>query len=128
MTEHTPVQPVSDRLLEVHDLKTYFFTHAGVVKAVQGVSFHLDRGETLGIVGESGSGKSVTALSIMRLIPQPPGRFEGGKVIFRDLPIIDVSEVSRGHGKRPRRVDHSIPEARMRDIRGDDIAMIFQDP
>lgn len=61
-------------LLEVTDLSTHFFTHAGVVKAVNGVSFTLDRGETLGIVGESGSGKTVAALSLMRLVPDPPGR------------------------------------------------------
>ena len=116
-----------DHLLEVDTLRTYFHTHAGVVKAVQGVSFHLDKGETLGIVGESGSGKSVTALSIMRLIPQPPGRFETGRVLFRDQRIIDVDMV-QGDGGRVRRVDRSVSEAQMRRIRGGDIGMIFQDP
>ena len=69
-------------MLEVKDLKTYFKTDAGIVKAVDGISFTLGKGETLGIVGESGSGKSVTNLSIMRLIPSPPGRIVGGEVVF----------------------------------------------
>jgi oligopeptide transport system ATP-binding protein len=126
MTE-APVRS-GDTLLQVHNLRTYFHTHDGIVKAVQGVSFHLNKGETLGIVGESGSGKSVTALSIMRLVPRPPARFESGKVLFRDISIIDVEEVARGPGQPPRRVDRSVPESRMRHIRGGDIAMIFQDP
>src|ERR1700682_303658 len=96
-------------LLEVHDLKTQFSTPEGVVKAVDGVSFELNAGETLGIVGESGSGKSVTALSVMRLIP-PPGRIVGGRVLYdgRDLTKLSESE--------------------MQGIRGESIAMIFQDP
>jgi oligopeptide transport system ATP-binding protein len=98
-----------------------------VVKAVQGVSFRLAKGETLGIVGESGSGKSVTALSIMRLISQPPGRFESGRVTFRGIPVIDVRESVDASG-RVRRIDRSTSEARMRDIRGGSIGMIFQDP
>ena len=114
-------------LLSVQNLRTFFYTRAGVVKAVQGVSFELKKGETLGIVGESGSGKSVTALSIMRLIPQPPGRFDGGKVLFRNHPIIDVEEVPDKDG-RLHRVDKSLPESYMRSIRGGDISMIFQDP
>jgi oligopeptide transport system ATP-binding protein len=95
-------------LLEVQDLRTVFTTREGIVKAVDGVSFHLDAGETLGIVGESGSGKSVTALSIMRL--QRPGRIVGGRVLFkgRDLTRVSDSEI--------------------REIRGQEIAMIFQDP
>jgi oligopeptide transport system ATP-binding protein len=96
-------------LLEVHDLKTVFPTRDGVVKAVDGVSFRLDPGETLGIVGESGSGKSVTALSIMRLL-QRPGKIVGGKVMYSGR---DLTQVSEGE---------------MRDIRGQEIAMIFQDP
>jgi oligopeptide transport system ATP-binding protein len=112
-------------LLRVEDLRTYFHTRAGVVRAVQGVSFQVNSGETLGIVGESGCGKSVTALSIMRLIPQPPGRFEGGRITFRDLHLVDVHlDVSRRHAG----VDRGVSEARMREIRGGDISMIFQDP
>ena len=122
VAERRPTQ-TGGYLLEVDDLRTYFHTPAGVVKAVQGVSFALKQGETLGIVGESGSGKSVTALSIMRLIPQPPGRFETGHVTFRDSRIIDVDV-----GPNGRRTDRSAPESQMRRIRGGDISMIFQDP
>src|SRR5919199_6786193 len=96
-------------LLEVKNLQTHFRTRAGVVRAVDGVSFHLDRGELLGLVGESGCGKSVTALSLMRLVA-PPGRIVGGEVLFEGTDLL------------------KLPEARMREIRGDDIAMIFQDP
>jgi len=97
-------------LLEVNDLRTYFDTEDGVVKAVDGISFRLKRGETLGIVGESGSGKSVTNLSIIRLIPDPPGRIVGGEVVFNGQDILLLS------GKEVRK------------IRGRRIAMIFQDP
>jgi oligopeptide transport system ATP-binding protein len=97
-------------LLEVRDLRTYFDTDDGVVKAVDGISFQLKRGETLGIVGESGSGKSVTNLSLLRLIPQPPGRILSGEVIFNGQDILKLSE------------------AEVRKIRGRRIAMIFQDP
>ncbi|HEX8531664.1 MAG TPA: ATP-binding cassette domain-containing protein, partial [Cytophagales bacterium] len=75
-------QPRPDLTLEVNHLKTYFRTEAGVVKAVDDVSFNLRKGETVGIVGESGSGKSVTSISIMRLIQSPPGRIEGGEILF----------------------------------------------
>ncbi len=95
-------------LLEVHDLHTVFSTKEGMVKAVDGVSFELHAGETLGIVGESGCGKSVTALSIMRL--QRPGRIVGGKVMFKGQDLTRVSEYE------------------MREVRGKEIAMIFQDP
>ena len=97
-------------LLEVKDLRTYFDTEDGLVKAVDGISFNLKRGETLGIVGESGSGKSVTNLSIIRLIPDPPGKIVSGEVIFdgQDL-LLQSTETIRG-------------------IRGRRIAMIFQDP
>jgi oligopeptide transport system ATP-binding protein len=97
-------------LLQVKDLQTHFFTQDGVVKAVNGVSFSLDEGETLGIVGESGCGKSVTVLSIMRLIPSPPGKIVGGQVLFdgEDLLKVDDEEIRR--------------------VRGNKIAMIFQDP
>jgi peptide/nickel transport system ATP-binding protein len=99
-----------EHALEVHDLRTYFFTRAGLVKAVDGLSFSLARGETLAIVGESGCGKSVTSLSLMRLVADPPGRIVGGSVRLggRDLLGLD--------------------EAEMRSIRGNRIAMIFQEP
>ena len=97
-------------LLEVNDLKTHFFTRAGVVRAVDGISFSVETGKTLGIVGESGCGKSVTALSIMGLIPVPPARIVGGSVSFdgRDLTKLSARELE--------------------DVRGRQIAMIFQDP
>jgi peptide/nickel transport system ATP-binding protein len=91
-------------------LQTYFFTRQGIVKAVDGVSFNLRKGETLGIVGESGCGKSITALSIMRLVPEPPGRIIGGKVNLDGKELLDLSEKE------------------MRGIRGNDISMIFQEP
>ena len=100
----------SERLLEVVDLKTYFDTDEGTVKAVDGVSFHLDRGETLAVVGESGSGKSVMSLSVMRLIATPPGRIAGGQILFEGQDIVKKSE------------------REMRRIRGNDISMIFQEP
>jgi oligopeptide transport system ATP-binding protein len=97
-------------LLDVRDLRTQFFTQDGVVRAVNGVSFYVNQGETLGIVGESGCGKSVSVLSVMRLIPQPPGKIVGGEVIFdgRDLLKLSNDEI--------------------RQVRGNQIAMIFQDP
>jgi oligopeptide transport system ATP-binding protein len=97
-------------LLDVRDLRTYFETEDGTVKAVDGISFQLKRGETLGIVGESGSGKSVTNLSIIRLIPSPPGRIVSGQVVFAGKNILDLAE------------------SELRKIRGRRIAMIFQDP
>ncbi len=99
-----------DTVLQVEDLRTHFFTRTGVVKAVDGVSFDLKEGETLGIVGESGSGKSMTALSIMRLVPEPGGRIVGGRILFdgQDLVELNGSDMS--------------------DIRGRDICMILQDP
>ena len=100
---------MAQTLLEVKDLKTQFMTREGVVKAVDGVSFELEAGETLGIVGESGSGKSVTALSIMRLVPRP-GRIVAGRVTFKDQDLTDLSE------------------SEMQEVRGESIAMIFQDP
>ncbi len=96
-------------LLEVKNLQTHFKTRAGVVRAVDGVSFHVDEGELLGLVGESGCGKSVTALSVMRLVA-PPGRIIGGEVLFAGEDLLKLSE------------------SRMRGMRGDDITMIFQDP
>ena len=98
------------RLLEVDNLETRFFTEDGIVQAVNGISFHVDAGETLGIVGESGSGKSVTVMSLMRLIPMPPGKITNGKVTFQGRDLLNFSEEE------------------MRHIRGNQIAMIFQDP
>ncbi len=100
---------MSDRILEVDGLQTHFFTRSGVAKAVNGVSFTLDRGEVLGLVGESGSGKSVTGFSIMGLV-DPPGRVVGGDIRLRGESIL------------------GLPEPDMRRIRGRSIAMIFQDP
>jgi oligopeptide transport system ATP-binding protein len=97
-------------LLEVKNLRTYFETDDGVVKAVDGISFELERGQTLGIVGESGSGKSVTNLSIIRLIPEPPGKIVSGEVIFNGNDLLLLSNEA------------------IRKIRGRRIAMIFQDP
>lgn len=97
-------------VLEVRDLKTYFHTRDGVVRAVDGVSFKVNAGETLAVVGESGCGKSVTSLSILRLIATPPGRNEGGEILFQGEDLLKASE------------------ARMRDIRGNKISMIFQEP
>ncbi len=96
--------------LEVKDLQTHFFTREGVVRAVDGVSFSVDRGQTLGIVGESGCGKSVTALSIMGLIPKPPAKIVGGEVSWEGRELTTLSE------------------RRLEDVRGKEIAMIFQDP
>ncbi len=98
------------RLLEVKDLKVQFKTREGPVHAVDGVTFHLDAGETLGIVGESGSGKSVTSLSILRLLPMPPAQLVNGTIIYQDKDLADL------------------PESEMRAVRGREIAMIFQDP
>jgi len=98
-------------LLSIQDLRTHFFTSTGVVKAVDGVSFDLQRGQTLGVVGESGSGKSVTALTVMRLIPSPPGRIVSGQIEFAGLG--NLTEKT---------------ESEMRQIRGKHISMSFQDP
>jgi oligopeptide/dipeptide ABC transporter ATP-binding protein len=98
------------RVLEIRDLKTYFFTYEGVAKAVDGVTYQLAKGEPLGVVGESGCGKSVTALSILRLIPIPPGKIVGGEILFKGKNLIDLSEEE------------------MRKIRGNRISMIFQEP
>ncbi|MBV9215899.1 MAG: ABC transporter ATP-binding protein [Acidobacteria bacterium] len=97
-------------ILSVRDLKTYFKTEDGLVKAVDGISFELKKGETLGIVGESGSGKSVTNLSVMRLIPTPPGEIAGGRIEFDGIDVL------------------ALPIDDVRKIRGRRIAMIFQDP
>ena len=97
-------------LLEVRRLRTHFASERGEVRAVDGVDFRLERGRTLGIVGESGCGKSVTALSIMGLVPQPPGRIAGGEVLFDGEDLL------------------KLPPERLRDLRGDKLSMIFQEP
>jgi ABC-type dipeptide/oligopeptide/nickel transport system ATPase component len=101
---------MSENLLEVKDLKTYFYTDNGVVKSVDGVSFVVKKGQTLGIVGESGCGKSITSLSIMQLIESPPGKIVGGEILFEGEDLLKKSKNE------------------MRKIRGSKIAMIFQEP
>ena len=96
--------------LRIEDLRTHFLTGDGIARAVDGVSYHVDRGETLGVVGESGCGKSVTALSAMRLIPDPPGRIVGGRVLLHGRDLLELDEAS------------------MRRVRGNEIGMIFQEP
>jgi oligopeptide/dipeptide ABC transporter ATP-binding protein len=98
------------KLIEIKNLKTYFYTEAGTAKAVDGISFSIYKGEVLGIVGESGSGKSVTALSINRLIPNPPGEIVNGEIIYNGVNLLNLSYEE------------------MRNYRGQDIAMIFQEP
>ena len=109
MTSGAP-QRNGQPLLEVKNLKTQFFTQDGVVKAVDDVSFYVMPGETLGVVGESGSGKSMTGLSIMRLIPNPPGKIVAGEILFNGRDVLKMSD------------------EQVRSIRGNEIAMIFQDP
>ncbi|XXM72594.1 ABC transporter ATP-binding protein [Lysinibacillus sphaericus] len=101
---------MKNRVLTVKDLHVSFTTYGGEVKAVRGVNFHLNKGETLAIVGESGCGKSVTSQSIMRLIPDPPGRITDGSIVFNGQDLLHLSEKE------------------MRSVRGKDISMIFQDP
>jgi peptide/nickel transport system ATP-binding protein/oligopeptide transport system ATP-binding protein len=101
---------VSEPLLQIEDLKTHFFTDDGVVRAVDGVSYELGERETLAVVGESGSGKSVTALSILRLVAEPPGRIVGGRIRFKGRDLVALSQ------------------GEMRKIRGKEISMIFQEP
>jgi oligopeptide transport system ATP-binding protein len=101
---------MSEKLVEIRNLRTHFYTEDGVVPAVDGVSLYVRRGETLGVVGESGCGKSVTSLSVMRLIPNPPGKIVEGEIIFEGQDLLKLSE------------------PQMRKIRGNDISMIFQEP
>lgn len=100
----------NDKILDVKNLKTYFYTQNGVVKAVDDVSFYVNRGETLGIVGESGCGKSISCMSIVRLVETPPGKYEGGEILFNGENMLKISE------------------SRIRQIRGNDISFIFQEP
>ena len=97
-------------ILKVEDLQTYFFTRSGIVKAVDGISFELGKGETLGIVGESGSGKSMTAWSILGLVPKPAGRIVGGRILYQGEDLLNKSE------------------SEMQRIRGSGICMVMQDP
>ncbi len=97
-------------LLVINDLRTYFYTDYGVVKAVDGISLHINEGETLGIVGESGCGKSITGLSILRLVPRPPGKIVAGQIFFQGKDLL------------------TLREKEMRKIRGNKISMIFQEP
>jgi len=103
-------QSTGKSILEVKDLRTYFYTRDGVVRSVDGVSFSISEGETLAIVGESGCGKSVTSLSLLRLIPSPPGKIVSGSILFHGKDLLSLSDEE------------------MRDIRGDKISMIFQEP
>jgi len=100
----------AERLLDIRGLKTYFYTEEGVVRAVDGVDLHIDRGETLGVVGESGCGKTVTALSIMKLIAIPPGKIVEGKMLWGGRDLV------------------TLPPAQMRKVRGKEISMVFQEP
>ncbi|MFW5799244.1 MAG: ATP-binding cassette domain-containing protein, partial [Spirochaetota bacterium] len=99
-----------EKIIEIDNLHTYFYTNKGIVKAVRGLSMYIDNGETLGIVGESGCGKSVTSLSIMRLVPHPPGKIVDGKINFMGKNLLKSSDKE------------------MRAIRGNKITMIFQEP
>jgi len=101
---------MAENVLEIKDLATYFYTEAGVVKAVDGISYEVEQGEILGIVGESGCGKSVSALSVMRLVPYPPGRIVRGQVLFEGEDLLQIDD------------------AEIRAIRGNRIAMVFQEP
>ena len=99
-----------ERLLDIKGLKTHFFTEEGVVRAVDGIDLHIDKGETLGVVGESGCGKTVTALSILKLIPMPPGRIVEGQMLYEGRDLV------------------TLPPAQMRKVRGKEISMVFQEP
>jgi oligopeptide/dipeptide ABC transporter ATP-binding protein len=104
------VPNVAQPLLQVDDLRTYFHTPYGIARAVDGVSFDLEQGETLALVGESGCGKSMTALSILQLVPEPAGYIDGGRILFQGKDLLDLTW------------------SQMRQVRGNDIAMIFQEP
>ncbi len=104
------MSPADVPLLRLEDLKTYFYTDTAVIRAVDGVSFEVNAGETLAVVGESGSGKSVTALSILKLVAEPPGRIVGGRILFKGRDLVPLTN------------------EQMRAIRGKEISMIFQEP
>ena len=108
--QNTDSHAERETVLEVNGLQTYFYTDEGVVKAVDGLSYRVRKGEFVGLVGESGCGKSVSAMSVLRLIPHPPGLIVGGEILFKGEDLLKVDE------------------ARMRDIRGNRIAMVFQEP
>jgi oligopeptide/dipeptide ABC transporter ATP-binding protein len=101
---------MAEAILQIRKLKTYFYTYAGVVRALEGIDLDIYKGETIGLVGETGCGKSVTSLSIMRLVPDPPGRIVGGEIIFKGEDLLKKSE------------------EQMQSIRGSQITMVFQDP
>jgi len=101
---------MAERLLDIKGLKTHFFTEEGVVRAVDGVDLHINKGETLGVVGESGCGKTVTALSVMKLIPMPPGKIVEGQMLYDGRDLV------------------TLPPAQMRKVRGKEISMVFQEP
>ena len=101
---------MAERLLEIKGLKTHFFTEEGVVRAVDGIDLRIDKGETLGVVGESGCGKTVTALSVMKLIPMPPGKIVEGQMLYEGRDLV------------------TLPPAQMRKVRGKEISMVFQEP
>lgn len=101
---------MSEKLVEIRNLKTHFFTEDGISPAVDGVNLYVQRGETLAVVGESGCGKSVTSLSVMRLVPDPPGKIVDGEILFEGRDLLKITE------------------SEMRKIRGNDISMIFQEP
>jgi ABC-type dipeptide/oligopeptide/nickel transport system ATPase component len=105
-----PDNKFANPVLSINDLRTYFHTQDGIAKAVDGVSYDVYPGETLGVVGESGCGKSVTAASILRLIPIPPGVIVSGKILFEGQNLLDL------------------PMSKMRKVRGNRISMIFQEP
>lgn len=109
-TNKTRTFEKGNRLLDVKNLKTYFYSESGTVRAVDDVSFHVNQGETLGIVGESGCGKSVSCMSILRLIETPPGKYEGGQILLDGEDMLKVSE------------------ERIRQVRGNEVSIIFQEP
>ncbi|MFX0170526.1 MAG: ABC transporter ATP-binding protein [Candidatus Hodarchaeota archaeon] len=110
MSEYKRKEVSDEVLLEIHGLKTQFFTEDGVVKAVDGVDLTIHKGEILGLVGESGCGKTITSLSILNLVPDPPGKIVAGEIIFKERDLLKISEKE------------------LRSIRGNEISMIFQDP